>query len=238
MITIIRTKSASSVRKGDSLITDKALAISTLEGVILDGSEEPIATRTVGQVKVGRKNTEILDENGKSFFYAASETIVAVISEEKTQEERDAERDAFVRAELTKIVETGIVEFAPANLFARALKNRDGKGDRHEHALVFNTMDYLFVGQAKFDILSAVHALYTGEDRPTKGDIFRSFALVLASQLEPTRRNSRVLSRSTSHTSNLAEDVMVEVATEYLDGLYSRSLRQAVYQIWADRESL
>lgn len=237
MITIIRTIQASSVRNGDVVITAKGLDLEKLDGMVLEGEgEQTLSTRTVGQVKNGRKNTELLDEDGKSWFYAPLETMVAVIREEKTEEERKAERDAYVRDELTQIVESGIVEFAPEALFAAALKGRNDE-PRSSHALVFNTMDFLLKGQARYDILSHVHELYTGEDRPTKGDIFRAFALVLAGILEPTRRNARVLSRSTSHTSNLADDVLVEVATEYLDGLYTRSLRQAVYQIWAERES-
>ena len=228
MINVIRVKDLRLVRKGDLFIRNQSEAISH------DGHEvqvpEAYPVREVGEVKIGRKNVTVWDTEGKEFIYAPMDQKVAVLAEEKTEDEAKAERDERVRKHLLEELESGLRNNDPVALFE---KLRDGR-DQYT-GFIFNVMDNLMVAQARFDIYRSINALYTEEGRPSQGDILDSFARVLASELEPTRSSGRALSRSTSVTSNLAQDVRREVALSIFDDWMTGDLKARVYDYWARR---
>jgi hypothetical protein len=83
---------------------------------------------------------------------------------------------------------------------------------------MFSAADTLLQGQALFDFYQRVQSVFTGEG-PYAGDILKSYAAVMARALDLSAHTFRPLSRSTSLTNNVAEDLAKWAASQHLDGM-------------------
>lgn len=217
---------ANQIRRGDYLNTGPETT--------WDAWTTDPADAKVGEAKVGRtKVTVHAQSDGRRIAYLDMDDQVQVFREEETEEENEARFRRIAAERLTETLKEGLETYDPERMFSNALLTRKGDPYTKEQraGLVFNALDALLEGQAKFDIYMRVNRRLANPD----GDVIKAFADVIAVILEPGQHNQRALSRSTSVTSNLASDVMRQEADLLLSrGLAGIVLLKEVTRIWAE----
>lgn len=169
-----------------------------------NSSEWPLGA-TVGMVEVKVKWVYIRDTNGHSIRRVEAGTLVNVARLQKTSEERYAEQRAAAVVVLTQALGR---DRSVATLLRSMADNRETSSMQH------GDFDELLTLNAQANLWARFGGVVTRVTEQGCGDIVTALA-IFANMLQERTDYRNPLSRSTSVTSNLVEDVQWSVEKEF-----------------------
>lgn len=206
---VTREVKANEVRKGD---------------FVLGSDVPPVAGRSIvnnGELvidrKRGTKNVTIETTGGNITVHA--DAGITIQREEQTDEEKQADRDRFDMLQLRKLVDDWASD-PTAKIRAQLDKFQHGT---HSEALSHWDVDQFLASQAQYKVGVAIQVMterFANHER--FADLTEDERLVTAAAIfidEDRSYNRNPLSRSTSITSNIFEDLDTWAKAEFLDKL-------------------
>lgn len=172
--------------------------------------------RTVGDLKVGRKNVELFDENAKSVFYAPLDSEVRVTREVETEESKTARLEESKNRLIQKDIER---HQAGAYTAAQKVANDILQYGKTDSFALTNLISFQATDQVWAEWIKA-HNYMTSEERgEERKSSSQALELFVAGKAKDVVRKASygLLSRSTSVVSNVMEDAELAAWAEFVD---------------------